>query len=283
MTKGKYMILSRLMLGAAIFAAAIPVVAQEAGPAPLTVADQKQQPVAIDAEVLTPHAECLFFTKEGEGFRAAITNPRDPRYKAQFGLSRMTEDVAKHLGAAPASASSAAVPPIASSKNFIDQFIYKGLQDAGVQPADKTNDYEFLRRVSIDLTGRPPVADRVRSFIGDTSADKRAKLIEELEKSYDRIILDCPPGLTETSDQVLRAADVVVVPVIPSPLSHRALEEVKAHLDREHGGHGAILPVFSMVDRRRSLHRGRHDDRDEKNPDRERSSIQRRQPHRACI
>lgn len=82
-----------------------------------------------------------------------------------------------------------------------------------------------------------------------------SKLIETLEKTYDRIILDCPPGLTETSEQAMRAADLILVPVIPSPLARRALDEVVAYLDREHGGHAPILPVFSMVDRRRLLHK----------------------------
>lgn len=82
-----------------------------------------------------------------------------------------------------------------------------------------------------------------------------SKLIEGLEKHYDRIILDCPPGLTETSEQVMRAADLILVPVIPSPLSRRALDDVVSHLDREHKGHGPILPIFAMVDRRRSLHK----------------------------
>ncbi len=94
-----------------------------------------------------------------------------------------------------------------------------------------------------------------RFFFSLDKKKRLTKLIDDLARSYDRIILDCPPGLTETSDQVLRAADVVVVPVIPSALSRRALDDVIAHLDREHGGHGAILPVFSMVDRRRVLHR----------------------------
>jgi chromosome partitioning protein len=82
-----------------------------------------------------------------------------------------------------------------------------------------------------------------------------SKLIETLGQSYDRIILDCPPGLTETSEQAMRAADLILVPVIPSPLSRRALDDVVAYLDREHGGHAPILPVFSMVDRRRLLHK----------------------------
>ena len=82
-----------------------------------------------------------------------------------------------------------------------------------------------------------------------------ARLLGDLDKTYDRIVLDCPPGLTETSEQVMRAADVILVPVIPSPLSRRALDEVVAYLAREHGKHAPVLPVYSMVDRRRLLHR----------------------------
>jgi len=76
------------------------------------------------------------------------------------------------------------------------------------------------------------------------------KLLTGLGKPYDRVLLDCPPGLTETSDQVMRAADLIVVPVIPSPLSERAYAEVVKHL----GGKAQLLPVHSMVDRRRKLH-----------------------------
>jgi cellulose biosynthesis protein BcsQ len=81
------------------------------------------------------------------------------------------------------------------------------------------------------------------------------KLLVELSKDYDRIILDCPPGLTETSDQILRAADLVIVPVIPSPLSQRAFFEVQKYLDGKSGRHAPMLPVHSMVDRRRNLHK----------------------------
>lgn len=76
------------------------------------------------------------------------------------------------------------------------------------------------------------------------------KLLTGLRKTYDRVLLDCPPGLTETSDQVMRAADLIVVPVIPSPLSERALAEVIKHL----GAKAQVMPVHSMVDRRRKLH-----------------------------
>ena len=48
------------------------------------------------------------------------------------------------------------------------------------QPAPKTTDWEFIRRVTLDLTGRIPTPDRVLSFVADTTPDKRAKLIDEL-------------------------------------------------------------------------------------------------------
>lgn len=81
------------------------------------------------------------------------------------------------------------------------------------------------------------------------------KLVGGLLGEYDRIILDCPPGLTETSEQVMRAADLILVPVIPSKLSRRALDEVVAHLRRDKKNRVPLLPIFSMVDRRRTLHR----------------------------
>ena len=80
------------------------------------------------------------------------------------------------------------------------------------------------------------------------------KLMDDLAKRYDRILLDCPPGLGDTSDQIIRAADLIVMPIIPSTLSRRAYEEVRDHLGHHHKGATPILPVFSMADRRRSAH-----------------------------
>ncbi|MBL0924901.1 MAG: AAA family ATPase [Sphingomonadaceae bacterium] len=92
-------------------------------------------------------------------------------------------------------------------------------------------------------------------FLASLGKKKRlAKLVETISSKYDRIFLDCPPGLTETSEQMMRAADIIIVPVIPSPLSQRALADVIAHLKEHHKGHAPLLPVFSMVDRRRNLH-----------------------------
>jgi cellulose biosynthesis protein BcsQ len=82
-----------------------------------------------------------------------------------------------------------------------------------------------------------------------------AKLTETLARRYERIILDCPPVLNEISAQVVRAADCVVVPLPPSPLSARAFELVSKEIEAHAKGHPPILPVISMLDRRRTLHR----------------------------
>lgn len=82
-----------------------------------------------------------------------------------------------------------------------------------------------------------------------------AKLTGNLSKDYERIIFDCPPVLNEISAQVMRAADLVIVPLPPSPLSARAFEMVVQEVAASGKPHPPILPVLSMLDMRRTLHR----------------------------
>ena len=94
-----------------------------------------------------------------------------------------------------------------------------------------------------------------RQLTGIGKKRRLARLAEQLGRTYPRIVLDCPPVLNEVSAQALRAADLVVVPLPPSPLSSRAFELVADAVRATGKGHPPMLPVLSMVDRRRSLHR----------------------------
>jgi chromosome partitioning protein len=108
----------------------------------------------------------------------------------------------------------------------------------------------------LDLLGADATIRELDTLFAELDKKKRLrKLIEDLARRYDRIVLDCPPGLGATSDQVIRAADLIVLPMIPSTLSRRAYEAVRDHLAREHKGRARILPVFNMVDRRRAAHK----------------------------
>ena len=82
-----------------------------------------------------------------------------------------------------------------------------------------------------------------------------AKLTRDLGREHERIILDCPPVLNEISAQIMRAVDLLVVPLPPSPLSARALDLVMEGLEQAGKTPPVVLPVLSMVDLRRSLHR----------------------------
>ena len=81
------------------------------------------------------------------------------------------------------------------------------------------------------------------------------RMLESFGRDFDRIILDCPPGLGTTSDQVLRAATLILVPMIPSTLSRRAFADVRDHLALHHKGRPRLYPVYTMADRRRASHR----------------------------
>lgn len=61
--------------------------------------------------------------------------------------------------------------------NFIDREVLKSLEVLGLQPSDTVTDAEFLRRVTLDLTGRLPAADKVTSL--DSQLDRQA-LVEDL-------------------------------------------------------------------------------------------------------
>lgn len=86
------------------------------------------------------------------------------------------------------------------------------------------------------------------------SKKRLLKISEALDKDYDRVLIDCPPGLGITADQVIRGADLILLPLIPSTLSGRAAEELVAHLGHKKDA-PPVVPVFNMVDRRRLAHK----------------------------
>jgi hypothetical protein len=64
--------------------------------------------------------------------------------------------------------------------NFIDELVASEWQRLGVKPAPLADDATFIRRASLDLTGTLPTPEQVLAFVNSQSADKRAKLIDDL-------------------------------------------------------------------------------------------------------
>src|SRR5205085_9124865 len=106
--------------------------------------------------------------------------PMGSMQSAAHARSTNAEAVApsRHRAVAPAPGGGATgFPPTA---NFIDTDLFAAMKTNGVVPTQLASDAEFLRRVSLDLTGQTPDAATVQSFLADTSPTKRAKMIDQL-------------------------------------------------------------------------------------------------------
>ncbi|HEY8183259.1 MAG TPA: DUF1549 domain-containing protein [Thermoanaerobaculia bacterium] len=77
----------------------------------------------------------------------------------------------------------AVVPPksvFPATVNFIDTEVFNKMRTDGIVPTTLAGDEEFLRRVTLDLTGQIPDTATVQAFLADTAADQRARKIDQL-------------------------------------------------------------------------------------------------------
>jgi len=81
------------------------------------------------------------------------------------------------------------------------------------------------------------------------------KLLKPLSEDYDFIFLDCPPNISLLSEAVFEAADILLSPIIPTTLSLRTLEQLESFIEAKGLNKLALIPFFSMVDRRKKMHR----------------------------
>ncbi|MGZ4981191.1 MAG: ParA family protein [Methylobacter sp.] len=81
------------------------------------------------------------------------------------------------------------------------------------------------------------------------------KLLKPLTEDYDFIFLDCPPNISLLSEAVFEAADILLSPIIPTTLSLRTLEQLEGFIEENDLNKLALIPFFSMVDRRKKMHR----------------------------
>lgn len=81
------------------------------------------------------------------------------------------------------------------------------------------------------------------------------KHLSPLAKEYDFIFLDCPPNISLLSEAVFEAADLLLSPIIPTTLSLRTLAQLKDFIEDHDLENTMLVPFFSMVDRRKKMHK----------------------------
>lgn len=86
------------------------------------------------------------------------------------------------------------------------------------------------------------------------SNSRLKKTLKTVKADYDVVVLDCPPTLSALSESVFKASDVILVPVIPSPLSARTFDQLVDFFKDQDLDPTKLLPFFSMVQMVKGLH-----------------------------
>jgi chromosome partitioning protein len=126
---------------------------------------------------------------------------------------------------------------LSGKRELPELLVPTGYEKLDVLPADFS-----YRNFDVHLSERKKPTERL------------LRMSRTLGEQYGALFLDCPPGISLLSENVLRAADVVVVPLLPTPLSVRMLVQLQEFVAGEGWTDLQLLPFFSMVDRRKSLH-----------------------------
>ena len=95
------------------------------------------------------------------------------RYQSQVTVFRAT---------VPLGAPVDELPPM---RNFIDKLVFDRLKLLGMPPSRVCDDTTFIRRITIDATGRLPTSEQVESFLASTAPDKRDQTIDSLLASHE--------------------------------------------------------------------------------------------------
>src|SRR5215510_12057952 len=134
----------------------------------------------------------------------------------------------------------------------VEGFGRKSLQQIDtLAEAIKATDYDNLDLLPADFAYRK--LDLFLHRLGRPDRDL-AEVLKKLGRGYAYVLLDCPPGLSILSENVFVAADLILVPTIPTVLSLRTLSRLVEHVAHQ-GKETKITAFLSMVDRRKALHR----------------------------
>ncbi len=108
----------------------------------------------------------------------------------------------------------------------------------------------------LDLLSADTSAKSMDILIGEfmQSKKKLKSMLNGLHRDYDFVFIDCPPGLSALSENVFHAADIVLMPVIPTTLSIRTYQMVKDYFKDKELDLSKMMCFFTMVDLRKNMH-----------------------------
>ena len=125
-------------------------------------------------------------------------------------------------------------------------------KDADLEEAVQSTDYENLDLIPADHSSKS--MDVMMEKMRDSK--KRLKnILQQFEGQYDFVFIDCPPGLSSFSENIFTAADVILMPVIPTTLSVRTYQMVKDYFKEKELDQSKLTCFFTMADLRKNMHK----------------------------
>jgi chromosome partitioning protein len=125
-------------------------------------------------------------------------------------------------------------------------------KSAEIMSAIRESDYQNLDLLPANLSFRD------FDIFLSRMKNRRSRLkqaLKAIKSEYQVIILDCPPNISLLSENIFKAVDIIVVPVIPTTLSVRSLEQLYEFFSENNYREKKLLPFFSMVQQSKNLHR----------------------------
>jgi cellulose biosynthesis protein BcsQ len=115
----------------------------------------------------------------------------------------------------------------------------------------KKTDYANLSLLPSDFSLR-----NLDILLGDVKKSRRrlSDILKTLKENYDIVFMDCPPSISLLSENVFHASDILLVPMIPTPLSRRTYLQIVEFYRENELDDSVIVPFFSMVEKRKKIH-----------------------------
>ena len=124
-------------------------------------------------------------------------------------------------------------------------------KDANLDAAIMQTSYDYLDIIPADNSTKS-FDIMVEEMKGNKNRLKN--ILKQLEGEYEFVFIDCPPGFSALSENIFNAADIVLMPVIPTTLSVRTYHMVKDYFKEKELDQAKLMCFFTMTDLRKNMH-----------------------------
>jgi chromosome partitioning protein len=124
-------------------------------------------------------------------------------------------------------------------------------KDAHLEGSIMATDYDNLDIIAADNSAKAfdVIVEEMKG-----NKNRLKSVLRQLEHDYDFVFIDCPPGLSALSENIFQAADIVLMPIIPTTLSVRTYNMIKDYFKEKNLDGSKMMCFFTMADLRKNMH-----------------------------